>query len=219
MTEQPVIVQKISWLNLCPWILIFKTFSIASGTGVLAFALLGILLSPMGWIVSEKIFLDDVLNRSAQLNEIVENNSSPYRSVFAPASSKDSVSLNVSGVALSGPQLVFRQIERPFEFVFSNDVSLKEFVYFVFGGIWTVLVWSFAGLAISRISLLRLTRNERVGIDDGLVESRMAEMINSLIIKLRSEKILWVCLKSHARAFCRHLYAVMLESKLHDTKK
>ena len=97
MTEQPVIVQKISWLNLCPWILIFKTFSIASGTGVLAFALLGILLSPMGWIVSEKIFLDDVLNRSAQLNEIVENNSSPYRSVFAPASSKASVSLNVSG--------------------------------------------------------------------------------------------------------------------------
>lgn len=167
MTEQPVIVQKISWINLCPWTLIFKTFPIASGAGVLAFALLGVLLSPMGWIVSEKIFLDDVLNRSAQLNEIVENNGSPYRSVFAPASSTDSVSLKVSGISLNGPQLVFRQIGRPFEFIFSSDVSLKEFTYLVFGGIWTVLVWSFAGLAIVRISLLRLTRNERVGIDDG----------------------------------------------------
>ena len=167
MTEQPVIVQKISWINLCPWTLIFKTFPIASGAGVLAFALLGVLLSPMGWIVSEKIFLDDVLNRSAQLNEIVENNGSPYRSVFAPASSTDSVSLEVSGGALNGPHLVFRQIERPFEFIFSSEVSLKEFIYLVFGGIWTVLVWSFAGLAISRISLLRLTRNERVGVDEG----------------------------------------------------
>jgi len=167
MTEQPVIVQKISWINLCPWTLIFKTFPIASGAGVLAFALLGVLLSPMGWIVSEKIFLDDVLNRSAQLNEIVENNGSPYRSVFAPASSTDSVSLKVSGMTLNGPHLVFRQIGRPFEFIFSSEVSLREFFYLVFGGIWTVLVWSFAGLAISRISLLRLTRNERVGIDEG----------------------------------------------------
>ncbi len=167
MTEQPVIVQKISWINLCPWVLIFKTFSIAAGTGVLAFALVGVLLSPLGWIISENLFLEDANNRSVQLTEIVENNRSPYRSVFAPASSSDSLTVQVSGVALQGPQLVFRQIERPFEFVFSSDVSLREFAYFVFGGIWTVIVWSFAGLAIVRISLLRLTRNERIGIDDG----------------------------------------------------
>ena len=60
MTEQPVIVQKISWINLCPWILIFKTFSVASGAGVLAFALLGVVLSPLGWILSENVFLEDV---------------------------------------------------------------------------------------------------------------------------------------------------------------
>ena len=167
MTEQPVIVQKISWINLCPWVLIFKTFSIAAGTGVLVFALVGLLLSPLGWVVSEKVFLEEASNRSVQLTEIVESNSSPYRSVFAPASSADSISLPVSGVGLNGPQLVFRQIERPFEFIFSSEASLREFAYFLFGGIWTVLVWSFAGLAIVRISLLRLTRNERIGIDDG----------------------------------------------------
>ncbi len=168
MTEQPVIVQKISWINLCPWILIFKTFSIASGTGVLVFALMGVLLSPLGWIVSENFFLEEVNNRNAKLTEIVETNGSPYRSVFAQASSPDSVSLENSVLALTGPQLVFRQIERPFEYIFSSELSLQDLAYFVFGGIWTVLVWSFAGLAIVRISLLRLTRNERVGIDDGL---------------------------------------------------
>ncbi|MGB1929216.1 MAG: hypothetical protein ACPHO8_07895, partial [Mariniblastus sp.] len=99
MTEQPVIVQKISWINLCPWVLIFKTFSIAAGTGVLAFALVGVLLSPLGWIISENLFLEDASNRSVQLTEIVENNRSPYRSVFAPASGADSVTVQISGVA------------------------------------------------------------------------------------------------------------------------
>jgi len=193
MTEQPVIVQKISWINLCPWILIFKTFSVASGTGVLAFALLGVVLSPLGWILSENVFLEDVRDRDPKLIEIVETNGSPYRGVFAPTSSADSVSLEISGVALAGPQLVFRQIEKPFEYVFSSDASMREFAYFAFGGIWTVLVWSFAGLAIARISLLRLTRNERVGIDDafGYAISNWRTAVGAIGIPLLA--VLFLC--------------------------
>ncbi|MGY8747679.1 MAG: hypothetical protein ACKVHR_06435 [Pirellulales bacterium] len=193
MTEQPVIVQKISWINLCPWILIFKTFSVASGAGVLAFALLGVVLSPLGWILSENVFLEDVRDRDPKLIEIVETNGSPYRGVFAPTSSADSVSLEISGVALAGPQLVFRQIEKPFEYVFSSDASMREFAYFAFGGIWTVLVWSFAGLAIARISLLRLTRNERVGIDDafGYAISNWRTAVGAIGIPLLA--VLFLC--------------------------
>ena len=138
-------------------------------------------------------FLEDVRDRDPKLIEIVETNGSPYRGVFAPTSSADSVSLEISGVALAGPQLVFRQIEKPFEYVFSSDTSMREFAYFAFGGILTVLVWSFAGLAIARISLLRLTRNERVGIDDafGFAISNWRTTVGAIGIPLLA--VLFLC--------------------------
>ncbi len=41
MAEQPVVIQKISWGDLCPWTIMFRTLPIAASFSVLAFALLG----------------------------------------------------------------------------------------------------------------------------------------------------------------------------------
>ncbi len=165
MAEQPVIVQKISWGNLCPWTLVFKTLPVASSISVLVFALLGVVLSPMGWLLSETVFINKDLKQDTELMRIVQVNRSPYRGVFL-ATESNADSIEVLGAPLSGPRMVFRQFVRPFEYLFSSGRGLREFLYFLVGCCWSIVVWSFVGLAIARICLLRLTRNEQSGIDD-----------------------------------------------------
>jgi hypothetical protein len=166
MAEQPVVVQKISWSDLCPWTLIFKTLPVAASVSVLVFGLLGVVLSPMGWLLSETIFInEDLLKEKTGLMPIVEVNRSPYRGVFL-ATETNADTIEVFGAPLSGPRMVFRQYVRPFEHLFSSNWGLREFLYFLVGCCWSIFVWSFVGLAIARICLLRLTRNEQSGIDD-----------------------------------------------------
>lgn len=122
----------------------------------------------MGWILSEFLFIrsDEYLNENPILAELVETNRSPYLGIFEATQSGHN-KLSLMGVDLSGPRLVFEQIVKPFYAIFMGETSTREFLYYVFGSVWSLLVWSFAGLGITRISLLRLTRNERSGLDDG----------------------------------------------------
>lgn len=165
MTEQPVIVQKISWSDLCPWTLIFKTLPIACSVPVLLFALLGVVLTPAGWMLSEALFVNQEVRGDNALMEIAEINRSPYRGVFL-ANGSDGESVNVFGLRLSGPRNVFHQLVRPFQYLFDGQFGLRQFLYLLVGCIWSLFVWSFVGLGITRTCLLRLTRNEQTDLDD-----------------------------------------------------
>ena len=61
---------------------------------------------------------------------------------------------------------MFEQITRPFYAIFGGATTTREFLYFALGGLWSIVVWSFVGLGITRVCLLRLTRNEKAGLDD-----------------------------------------------------
>ena len=164
MAEQPVIVQRISWSDLCPWTIIFKTLPVASSMTVLAFALLGVVLTPMGWLLSETLFINQELRQEAILMEIAEVNRSPYQGVFLATDASDPMSS--VGAKLTGPSAVFRQLVSPFEYLFNQNWDIREFLYFLVGCVWSLLVWSFVGLAITRVCLLRLTRHEFCGMDE-----------------------------------------------------
>ena len=165
MTEQPVIVQKISWSDLCPWTVIFRTLPIASSVTVLAFALLGIVLTPAGWMLSETLFIHADARTDNNLMQVAEFNRSPYRGVFL-STNDQAKSINVMGLHLSGPEKVFQQLVTPFQQLFSIQMGMWKFCYLLFGCAWSIFVWSFVGLAITRVSLLKLTRNEQTGLDD-----------------------------------------------------
>ena len=166
MAEQPVIVQKISWSDLCPWTVIFKTLPIASSVTVLVFAVLGIVLTPMGWLLSDSVFINEGLKQDNELMRVVQINRSPYRGVFLSKESH-SESIRVFGAELSGPRAVFSQFVAPFGYLFSNQRSvlppdaakeagrhgLRKFMYFFFGCLWSIFVWSFVGVAITRVAL------------------------------------------------------------------
>jgi hypothetical protein len=181
MSEQPVVVNKISWADLCPWTIIFRTLPIAASITVLSLALLGVVLTPAGWWFSDRVFLNDELRADIELMDIVESNTSPYRGVFMMANEKQNT-IEVMGMQLSGPRAVFNQISRPFSYLFSNGGSTgrkmdgttatnsrwgsRVFWYFLLGCVWSVFVWSFVGVAITRVCLLKLTRSEQAGLDD-----------------------------------------------------
>lgn len=176
MSDQPVIVKKISWAELCPWTIIFRTLPVAASVTVLALALLGVLAASFTWWVSS-LFISDELKRDSAMMKIVELNNSPYQNVFVDANT-DQNALSILGARVSGPRAVFNQIKRPASYIFASRVAPSEaggdgirlgssgFWYFLFGTACSMAIWSFFGLAIARVCLLRLTRNETIGIDD-----------------------------------------------------
>ena len=172
MSDQPVIVKKISWAELCPWTVIFRTLPIAASVTVLALAIVGVLAASFTWWLSESMFIGDTLEQDDAMYQVIRANTSPYEGVFVD-SSTDANALNILGARLSGPRAVFNQIKRPAQYIFASRVSPRSarlggsgFWYFLFGTICSMAIWSFIGLAIARVCLLRLTRNETIGIDD-----------------------------------------------------
>lgn len=167
MSDQPVMVSKFSWDEVFPWTIIFKTLPIAAGFTVLVLATLGVFATPMGWLLSEKIFINDVvIAEDSAFKELVQLNRSPYRGVLE-AESEINGSFRVLGVALSGPKLVYHRFVDPFTRLFEGNLGFRKFAYLLSGCIWTLLVWAFFGTAISRVCLLRLCRDEQSGLDDG----------------------------------------------------
>ena len=162
MTDRPVVIQKISWADLCPWSIIFRTLPIATSFTVLALALFAVAATPMGWMMSEICLSSDA--KAAKITEL-RNNTSPYRGVFSDTPDGQEP-LEMLGVRITGPREVFRQLVSPVRKMFDRNIGLGEFFYYLFGSLWTIAVWSFAGLGICRVCLLRLTRGEYAGLDD-----------------------------------------------------
>jgi len=173
MSEQPtVVVEKVCWQHLCPWMIIFKTLPIACNFSILSLALLGALLNPLGWMLSQSLFFNESrleqleLEQRLSLTETATYNSSPYLAVFRDSAEAGGV--EILGIKISGPRLIFNQMIRRFGSLFSESREGWVFSYFLVGNLWSLFVWSFVGLGIARIGLLRLTRNEHGSLEEAL---------------------------------------------------
>jgi hypothetical protein len=167
MSESSLKANEISWGTLFPWTTIFKSLSIAATPTIIALALLGALLNPVGWMASRALFFGEDQRNNSQLMETATLNASPYQAVFSD--SLKTQGFDILGIKFSGPHLIFNQMVRRFGSMFDPSHRGREFCYFLVGNVWSILVWSFLGLAITRICLIRLTRNEHVGIDEAIV--------------------------------------------------
>lgn len=194
MNEQPVKVDRVSWEDLCPWMIIFRTLPVATSATVLILAILGVVLTPVGWLVSESLFINDTLrDNDPFLAEMAEINRSPYSGLLQAADQQDNY-IEILGARISGPRLVFQRIVQPFYSIFGGSTSIREFFYFLLGSLWSMLVWSFMGVGITRVCLLRLTRDERAGLDDAF-EFSVGNFITALLaISLPMLAVLLLCI-------------------------
>ena len=174
--------------------IIFRTLSVGLSFTVLVLATLGVAATPMGWLASESLFInDEIRDNDPILAEIAELNRSPYRGILRQAN-VDSGMIQIGGVRINGPRLVFRRMVQPFRALFGGAQSIGEYFYYLFGCLWTVAVWSFVGLGICRVALLRMTRNERAGLDDAF-EYGFAHYVSALLaILLPMIAVLVLCL-------------------------
>jgi hypothetical protein len=166
MNIQSVNINKIAWRELFPWSIIFRTLPIATSVTVIVLATAGVMLIPLGWFAGEQVFLTKAIKANdPALAELARINRSPYLAVFRASEPADR-SVRILGANLNGPWAVFENTVRPFRALFQTGWSTREYIYLVLGSLWSILVWSFLGCAITRACVIRLTRDESLGIAD-----------------------------------------------------
>ena len=188
-------VRGFSWRDCCPWLVLFRCFSISISTHVLLMGLLGAVLTSAVWSIASLWFLNESdLTSNASLRQTrdflkqwpgSESGPWPWTLVW-PEYSTCEVSERCSDQRRTdaqtvGPQSLhqrllkyepisrtgFRFVE-PFRQLFDPTLNQHRMAYFLFGGLWTIAVWSLVGGAITRIACVRLGRDERVGLRDSL---------------------------------------------------
>jgi hypothetical protein len=171
MSDNRVVVREVSWRNLCPWLVIFRTFRLAISLPVLLLATTGTLLVPAGWRISEALFVDaDAHQHDAVFRSVVENNRTwPGQrggGVVRPPN-QGRFPLSVEQTLRSGPGIVepiFFEFVGPVRRLLDAPLTLTQAAYFSFGFLWMLVVWGFLGGAITRLAGVYLGREERIGL-------------------------------------------------------
>jgi hypothetical protein len=173
MPDDRGLLRAISWRDLLPWLIIFRTFRLAIGIPLLFLATAGVLLTPLGWWCGRLLFVRDVaVDEDVAFRRIVQYNSRwPGAPIRRPVPDAAVFPYPVNKVFISIPgdaATAFQRLIHPFQQLFDLRWTVSKFAYFLFGGLWTLLVWSFFGGAITRIAAMHLGREERVTLRESM---------------------------------------------------
>lgn len=174
MTDDRAALRTIAWRELLPWLLIFRTFWLSLSIPLLLLATAGVVVQPLGWQLSDLLFLDDKLEaESPQLREVNNTLSAwPAQLAGSPLLRRLTSSTSLRGLVAPGEgdyASVFDTLSFPFVSLFNRTLHLSTFAYFLFGGLWTLALWAMIGGAITRVAVVYLGLEERVSARDALV--------------------------------------------------
>ena len=159
MNEQGVI-RRISWRDLFPWLILFRTFRIAISPALLALATVASILSYYGWRLAGLIFIPRPDGQSwlAQREVIPGVANSTIRDDL-PAATADWLPSAPTAI-LEG----YFELAEPLARLFRLELTLGQTAYFAFGTLWTLAIWAFVGGAITRRAVVQLGAEEPLGI-------------------------------------------------------
>lgn len=153
MADAPGVIRQVAWRELFPWLILFRTFRIAISPTLLALATLAILLTPLGWNIASRLFLNqDQARQLAQSPGLLEPAIPPPVQAYLP----DSVRVPLFDAYFELSELLAR--------CFQLQLTLGEAAFYVFGFLWTLVVWSFPGGMITRRAILQLATNAPSGL-------------------------------------------------------
>jgi hypothetical protein len=182
MADDRNVLRWISWRDCCPWIMLFRTFSVSITVRALLLATLGSLVTWIGWCLMGWLLLGNPADRSkSPLFEIGAFRSLVERNEARPGKELESP-LPAIGVPGAPPRwkpyvqvlprhplfTAWLKTTDPFIQLFNPRLGVRGVLYAFLGGMWTLGVWSFVGGAISRIAVVQLGREERVGLVESL---------------------------------------------------
>ncbi len=160
--------RKVAWAEICPWLIIFKVFRLAIGGRVLLMAALAILITLAGWSMLGSFFdvgpeIDAWLRPADGCPWVaLESHVPDY-----PAVPSVSTAANPAGMITSGRDGVFGpwvQLTRPLLAAMSSDRTLSDVGCLLLCALWSLATWAFFGAAITRIAVVQLAAEERVGL-------------------------------------------------------
>ena len=205
MTLQDGVIRSINWRDLCPWIELFRVFRISVSIQLLALGFLGAWATPIGWQLSSSICLNGDLRADTDIQRYL-------RVVGWPGQSSDphEPSLGADPLPATGSlghvwdlgrvwdqwlvhTPLFGLVE-PMRQWFSKTGSWREYLFFMIGGFWNLMVWAVVGGAITRIAVVRLGRDERVGLRESLVfaTTKMGSYVGAPLVPLIAIAVLAV---------------------------
>lgn len=153
MNEQRTQLRSIAWLDLCPWLMLFRCPGLALRVETLFLAAIGGGLMWSVWWVGDTVFQGE--------GEIVISNSDIVQPT--PAGRELWQTVTHPGQALASirwPASLAR--------VLSLDAGSKEIAHVACCGLLTLLIWSIIGGAITRSAAVQLARDERIGLRQSL---------------------------------------------------
>jgi hypothetical protein len=177
MAAERLTIRDISWRDVFPWLIVFRTFGLASSLPVLFLATLGAVLTPLGWWVSEQCFVPSAANDAdTAFAQVLEaNRSGPHRP-FPPLAPNDGrIPTSVRDVLTTQPDIVqpiFHRFVTPVARLFDTRLTMAQAGYYAVGTLWTLLIWGFYGGAITRMAVVKLGREEQISLGEALSHAR-----------------------------------------------
>ncbi|MCH5376798.1 MAG: hypothetical protein JJ992_22760, partial [Planctomycetes bacterium] len=169
MAAERIVVREISWREVFPWLIIFRTFGLAISMPVLFLATMGAVLTPLGWRLSEACFIQsETYESDAAFARVLEANRHwPSQAVPNDGRYPESI----AEVLYTQPNLVepvFRRFTDPLARLFTAPWNLRQAGYYLIGTFWMLLIWGFYGGTISRMAIVKLGREEQISISEAM---------------------------------------------------
>jgi len=169
MPEDHGVVRRVAWRQVCPWLILFRSFHLAISLPVLFLATIGVLLTPLGWKASELLFVSANDRATPGFAEAVAANSqwpmSPPRVIFPGEGPLDEgLSWNRLAGDANSLGYVYWRFASPFYHLLQDRLGFTQIAYWLFGSLWMIAVWSLVGGAITRLAAVKLGREERLGL-------------------------------------------------------
>jgi hypothetical protein len=158
------VIRRISWRDLFPWLVLFRTFRIAIAPTLLALAAAASILSFVGWRVAAFVFIPRQEGQSwfaAPAGDIPSAANSQLSTYHVPAAVSPYLPAAPNGYFVG-----YFQLAEPWKRLFQVDAqfTLSDAAYYAFGTLWTLILWTFVGGVITRRAVVQLGAEEPVGI-------------------------------------------------------
>lgn len=152
------ILHEIRWTEICPWLILVKSLRVSLMFRVLFLAYLGMQISELGWTVANQVFTD------------------PDPQLLMPSDSLPAIerirTFEDSWYSDHPLKQGWGLLSMPFASLLNTEGLQKNTFALISYGLWTILAWAFFGSMIARITALKLTREQSLGITDALKFAR-----------------------------------------------
>ena len=154
-------ITSVAWMEICPWLIIFRSFRLAIRVRFLFIAAVAILATTVGWDIIGRAFstVDDP-QLQQNIAAVTSTGNCPWTALASMVPDSPSYpnpqAANPIGIA-------WLQLSAPLQRIFALELSLTEMLFWLLCGLWAVFIWAFAGSAITRTAAVQLAAEEKLG--------------------------------------------------------